>query len=188
MGILTQTHSENLNLEFEQQQHQPLLFLPGKFSGHADRWSIAEKEAFDIIESMPKADHITAVRPVHIFTDHSNLTYIFEPYGCNTSINKSVSHKFVRWALRLSAYRYVIEHIPGDYNVWADPLTRWAVCEKKNCSHHTLTLIYSPINQSSTNNKWHPKHSRRVSGLVQNSKGELFIPHNDEEIQFNYGS
>ena len=33
--------------------------------------------------------------------------------------------KVQRWALFLSKYTYVIEHIDGDDNVFADILTRW---------------------------------------------------------------
>lgn len=33
----------------------------------------------------------------------------------------------MRWAIKLSAYRYVIEHVSGDRNVWADMLSRWVV-------------------------------------------------------------
>ena len=50
------------------------MFLSGKFAGHSSRWSIAEKEAFALVESITKADHITATRIVHIYTDHSNRT------------------------------------------------------------------------------------------------------------------
>lgn len=33
--------------------------------------------------------------------------------------------KVVRWALFLSAFTYIICHVPGDENVMADILTRW---------------------------------------------------------------
>jgi Integrase zinc binding domain len=44
---------------------------------------------------------------------------------CNES---TVTHgtTLIRWALRLSTYRYTIELVPGDNNVWADMFTRWA--------------------------------------------------------------
>lgn len=31
------------------------------------------------------------------------------------------------WSLKLSAFHYIIEHVPGEKNVWADMLSRWAV-------------------------------------------------------------
>ncbi|KAE8886173.1 hypothetical protein PF003_g29779 [Phytophthora fragariae] len=30
-----------------------------------------------------------------------------------------------RWSISLMAFRYVIEHVPGDQNVWGDLLSRW---------------------------------------------------------------
>ena len=44
---------------------------------------------------------------------------------------KHRASKLMRWAIKLSAFRYVIEHLPGEINVWADMLTRWAVSPKR---------------------------------------------------------
>ncbi|OWZ20621.1 hypothetical protein PHMEG_0004933 [Phytophthora megakarya] len=43
-----------------------------------------------------------------MITDHRNLIYIFAP---GAEVKKH--------------YKYKIEHIPGDENVWADMLSRW---------------------------------------------------------------
>ncbi|OWZ13085.1 hypothetical protein PHMEG_00013655 [Phytophthora megakarya] len=37
--------------------------------------------------------------------------------------------KLQRWAMVLTVYRYVIEHISGENNVWADILSRWKTTE-----------------------------------------------------------
>jgi hypothetical protein len=39
---------------------------------------------------------------------------------------KHTTHKMLRWALRLSTFKYVFEFLEGSENVWADLLTRWA--------------------------------------------------------------
>lgn len=61
-----------------------------------------------------------------MFTDHANLVYIFDPYGRNPGKPRHTASKFMRWALKLSSFRYIIEQVAGDRNVWADMLSRWA--------------------------------------------------------------
>lgn len=46
----------------------------------------------------------------------------------------------MRWALKLSAFKYVVEHIPGEKNVWADMVTRWTVRSPRNASAKSLLL------------------------------------------------
>lgn len=52
---------------------------------------MVEKEAFAIVESITKLNYLTDINEVHLFTDHSNLTYIFDPYKCNPGISKQVA-------------------------------------------------------------------------------------------------
>jgi hypothetical protein len=61
-----------------------------------------------------------------LYTDHRNLIYIFNPHGANPGLASHTAAKLIRWALRLSCFRYTIEYVPGAENVWSDMLTRWA--------------------------------------------------------------
>lgn len=114
----------------EDQECEPLSFLGGIFRGSSYGWSIAEKEAFPIVEAVERWSYLL-IRPkgFRIFCDHRNLTYIFDT--SDSLMKLPTSHKLQRWALKLSAYRYVIEHIAGEKNVWADMLTRWALPSKR---------------------------------------------------------
>ena len=38
-------------------------------------------------------------------------------------MTRHTASKLMRWALKLSAFHYVVEHLPGERNVWADMLT-----------------------------------------------------------------
>ena len=38
---------------------------------------------------------------------------------------KQTSEKLARWAEKLRAHTYTVEHLPGESNVWADILSRW---------------------------------------------------------------
>ena len=60
-----------------------------------------------------------------IFVDHKNLVYLFDPLYRPTAAKKITDEKLQRWALRLNAFPFTIEHVTGEDNVWADLLTRW---------------------------------------------------------------
>ena len=62
---------------------------------------------------------------VHIFTDHRNLAYIFDPEACLTSVSKALAQRLEGWKCVLGQYRYTICHIPDDRNAWGDLLSRW---------------------------------------------------------------
>ena len=53
------------------------------------------------------------------------------------------------WAIKLSAFRYFIEHLPGEKNVWADILIRWAVTTKSSIhikqNVRAKSLVEAPI-------------------------------------------
>ena len=112
-SIITQVPKSKSNLELEEQQYQPLSFLSGSFTGSAFNWSIVEKESFAVVESMSKLENLTASHEVLLFTDHANLVYIFDPHGQNPGISRHTANKLMKWALKLSGLRYVIEHIGG---------------------------------------------------------------------------
>jgi RNase H-like domain found in reverse transcriptase len=39
-GLMTQVHEEQLDLQMEEQDHQPLAFLSGEFKGAQLRWTV----------------------------------------------------------------------------------------------------------------------------------------------------
>ena len=143
-AVFTQLPVSQMGAALEDQQHQPLLFMSGKFTSHSERWSIAEKEGFAIVEAMTKADYISSAREVHIYTDHANLVYIFNPYGMNPGVGRHVAQKLMRWEIRLSAFRYVIEFVPGESNVWADILSRWGSAPPKS-TRAKIAALYAPV-------------------------------------------
>ena len=125
-SILTQIPSEELKLPVSKQHHEPLAFLSGSFKGSQLNWSIVEKEAFPIVESCEKLRHLLLCdKPFRLFTDHRNLIYIFDPKTRESDFRKQSADKLARWAAKLFAYEYVIEHISGEDNVWADLMSRW---------------------------------------------------------------
>jgi hypothetical protein len=107
----------------EQKNLEALYFLSGTFKNETRNWAINEKEAFPIIEAIKRLRHLL-LRPkgFRLFCDHKNLVYLFSE---QPGIKLPSRSKLLRWALELQAYKYSIEHIDGDQNIWADIMSRW---------------------------------------------------------------
>ena len=125
-AVVTQTRPESLNLPLEEQRHEPLAFLGAEFKGAQLGWSTFEKEAYAIFQTFEKFDYVLmGSKPTHIYTDHRNLLFVFAPLTLEPALGRHILSKVQRWALFLSRFSYVIEHVHGETNVFADILTRW---------------------------------------------------------------
>lgn len=140
-AVVTQVPMDQVSRAVADQQHEPLMFLSGTFSGAAARWATVEKEAFALVETVKRADYLLH-RPggFRLFTDHLNLRYIFNPSSVLSAVPKYTADKLQRWSMVLMGYHYEIVHIPGEDNVWADLLSRWG-CERSVCA---ATFTESP--------------------------------------------
>ncbi|GMF38553.1 unnamed protein product [Phytophthora fragariaefolia] len=61
----------------------------------------------------------------HLFTDHRNPVYRFGHFSTDTAMQRYQADKLQRWAMTMTSYKYVIEHILGEENTWADMLSCW---------------------------------------------------------------
>ncbi|OWZ09958.1 hypothetical protein PHMEG_00017261 [Phytophthora megakarya] len=122
--VVTQVQDFEAKANVTTQQHKLLTCLSGTFRGAQLNWTVIEKEAYPIVVACDKLDYLLLrARPFRLFCDHRNLIHVFAPH---TSVKKHIRGKLLRWALKLMSYRYVIEHVDGTSNVWADMLSRWA--------------------------------------------------------------
>ena len=203
-SILTQVPESQSKEDIEEQNHEPLCFLSGSFKSSSTNWSVPEKEGYAIVESMTSLDHIVMGREVNIFTDHANLVYLYDPQGRNPGMPRHTASKLMRWAMKLSAYRYVVEHLAGERNVWADMLTRWAVKPHADVQAATAAVkslaLVAPVNpgydasydqpdlkaiqnsQQDTKDT-PPEGCTSVDGLWRSSKGALWIPDSDRSMK-----
>ena len=125
-GIITQVPPEDMSLPFAEQRHSPLGCVSGAFRESSRHWPIIEKEAYAIVETISRFHYLTAQpQGFYIFCDHANLIYLFSPLPSSALLSKTTEAKLLRWRLSIASYHYVIEHIAGDDNVWADLLSRW---------------------------------------------------------------
>ena len=125
-AILTQIPEEDLDLPVHEQRHTPLQFLGGRFTKTERHWHVLEREAYALVTSCVRLEHLLLrEKGFRLFTDHRNLLFLFSAEYRPGDLRKYTIEKLERWAMRLQAFHYVIEHIPGEDNVWADLLSRW---------------------------------------------------------------
>ena len=85
--------------------HEPLGFLSGQFRGAQTRWGIPDKEGYAIWISCEKYAHmLIREKGFVIFTDHRNLTYIFNPAGAVATIAKPQADRLERRAMFLRCF------------------------------------------------------------------------------------
>ena len=190
--MLTQIPTDQVSRLTQEQDHQPLAFLSGEFKGPQQRWAIVDKEFYPIVVAVTRLRHFLVRRKgFRVFTDHRNLVYILDPSG--RTVSKNVDDRLERWAMKLSGLFYIIEHISGEDNVWADMLTRWA----SNPSVKSLrvkvpkALVTPLINetfvwptiaevQKSQENHLQERHmsplTRSSHDLLINAQGSVWIP------------
>jgi hypothetical protein len=73
-GMITKVPEHHLDLPVHDQQHQPLAFTSGRFRGSQERWTIPEKEAFAVIETVNKHSYLLlAAEQFSMLSDHSTL-------------------------------------------------------------------------------------------------------------------
>ena len=73
-GMVTQIPVEDAGKPVELQRHESLGFVGHRFNATELNWSVAEKEAFAIKDTMQKLDYLLQMkRPFKLFVDHKNL-------------------------------------------------------------------------------------------------------------------
>ncbi|GMF38688.1 unnamed protein product [Phytophthora fragariaefolia] len=100
------------------------MFTDASLTGHALRnWSIVEKEGYPIVKVCADLDYMLVQEGgFRVYCDHSNMIKHFSP---DREVKQHVKGKLQRWTLTVVGCRYVINHIAGENNLWADIVSRW---------------------------------------------------------------
>ncbi|KAG3199075.1 hypothetical protein PC128_g5559 [Phytophthora cactorum] len=123
-AIITQVKEYDPRRPATEQQHRLIQCLSGTFCGSQLNWTVIEKEALPIVLACEKMDYLLLrSQPFRMFCDHRNLIHVFAPHE---NVKKHVKGKLLRSAMKLMNFRYIVEHVPGPDNVWADMISRWA--------------------------------------------------------------
>lgn len=203
-GVLTKIPPIDKYLEFEDQHHELLAFLFGSFKGSPLRWSTIDKEFFFIIESVTRQDHMLgAPKGFSLFTDHKNLTYIFDPVSMRSNTPKNSINRVEHWDMKPSSFKYEIFYISGEENVWADLMSRWGNADYQPALPRLSALFVEPFapsldpkftwpgvadirkaqkNAIKEGDKFYPPKTNSHS-LHINDKSSVWIPDNAIELR-----
>ncbi|GMF60915.1 unnamed protein product [Phytophthora fragariaefolia] len=125
--VVTEVETWDPSLPVDKQQHRMVMCKGGTFKDSQLNWAIVEKEAFPIVKACTDLEYLLQrERGFMLFCDHANLIYIFAPH---VELKKHVRDRLQRWAMRLCGFRFTIEHVAGETNVWADIISRWKPAE-----------------------------------------------------------
>ena len=114
--------------EHKNKEISTLAFASRKLSDAEKKYSQIDREALSIIFAINKFEKFLLGRRFLLRTDHRPLIHIFDP---NSAISKIANARLLRWSLRLSAFQYDVEHLPGEYNKQADCLSRLPIKDKE---------------------------------------------------------
>lgn len=146
-SVISQCSVKELEKNTEHQMHRPLAFFSAEFTGHQKNWSTFEKEAYAIYMSFKKLDYILgASSKTHVYTDHRNLLFVFNPLAVEPTLARHVVSKVQRLALFLSQFSYTIEHVPGHLNKFADIMTRWLRGYRRGTARSTVKNVREMLN------------------------------------------
>ena len=153
--------------------------------------------------SVTRLSHILAAcGEFSLFTDHKNILYMLSPARFDANVARHIVHKIQRWALRLAEFNFTIEHIPGEHNVWADMLTRWAAQGNQTFPARRVSAFRVPLitedlpelpsleviaksqdeSPPAEFSDFTRKNIRDIN-LWQNTQGKLYIPEKDQDVQ-----
>jgi len=156
-AVVTQSSKEDVMKPIEEQNHSPLAFVSAAFKDTESRWTMFEKEGYPIYQVFKKMDYLFITEEnVRLYTDHRNLLFVFSPLSFEPSLGRHAVSKVLRWALYLSRFSYVIEHVAGEKNIFADMISRWykgyrgKLSAVKRLTHVLLEkdIVDSPMNES----------------------------------------
>ena len=104
--VVTQCSPEELDKLPPDQRQDPLAFLGSQFKKAELNWNMFEKEGFAISQSFDKLDYILmSGRPAHVFTDHTNLLFVFAPLALEPALDDT-------WCRRCKDGPYFCRNIP----------------------------------------------------------------------------
>ena len=97
-SFLTQVPQEELDrgVSVEDMIHELLGLLSGTFKGSRQRCATVNKEGFAAVSTFKRLEYLLW-NGVHIYTDHRNLAYIYDPEACVSSVAKTTAQRLDQW-------------------------------------------------------------------------------------------
>ena len=100
---------------------RPVAYASRVLNSAEKNYSQIEREALSLVFGVQKFRQYLLGRRFILRTDHKPLISLFDP---KQGVPVLTSSRLKKWRLILSAYDYVIQHVSGKQNVFADYLSR----------------------------------------------------------------
>lgn len=104
-------------------QERPVAYASRQMNRAEQNYSATEKELLAVVWATKVFRCYLLGRPFRLVTDHAALQWMLSLVD--------PSSRLTRWALRLSEFKYTVEHKPGKKHTNADALSRARVCPVK---------------------------------------------------------
>ena len=138
---------------------RPMYFVSGAFKGSQYHWSMPDKEMYPILKILLRFRFITMSHPrnIKVFCDHKNMEYLLNP---PRTLKAAAISRLYRWVLLLQNFKLTVFHLKGEFNKFADIMSRWA---------HLGQSIEEIEEQERAKELFRPNRTKnkRVSGTIE---------------------
>lgn len=118
---------DQVHQEVSKQEHKQLAFSGETFTGAQKNWTTYEKTLYAIVKTSQRMVYLFwGPQRVDVFTDHQKLLSNSATPDLRPSLPRHVLTNVHRWAIHLSRFEFLINHISGANNIFANTLTRWS--------------------------------------------------------------
>ena len=117
--LFTDASASHMGAALTTEGHEPLAFWSRALSPAQRRYSIADREALAIVESLRALESTTRGYRITVFTDHKGLEAVFAPDDARPRADR-----VARWAQYLSTRDVYVQYLPGRDNAVADLFSR----------------------------------------------------------------
>jgi hypothetical protein len=122
--MITYTKESDRNLPVLKRKHIPAGFASGIFDSTMQNWSTLERELFAVVHATEKfRNMLDRNQGFIILTDHENLRAILKG-SVQSDLKKVAAAKIERWKIKLNAFNFQVQYLPGPDNIMADMLSR----------------------------------------------------------------
>ena len=150
------------------QEGRPVAFFSRKLGTHEKRYSIVEKEATAIVESLKRWRHYLIGKKFTLLTDQKSVSFMLDP----KSHGKIKNEKICRWRIELSCFSFVIQYRTGKTNSAADLLSRSYNCSMSQ-TYTKLASLHSDLCHPGVSRMIHFVRSRNMPYSTEDVKNVI---------------